>query len=96
MIYITDASIAKRAKRTSDSETVLQLLDLPDDLPLADYTTDSEADDFWDGVTHGIRSAGGVSFENEARELLQIGKMNPANLHFGRPARFTWRLEVPS
>lgn len=41
----------------------------PDDTlpPLPDYATDGETDAFWDGVTHGIRSAGGVSAEDEAK-----------------------------
>ncbi|QLC23787.1 hypothetical protein HFP57_01220 [Parasphingopyxis algicola] len=40
---------------------------VPDDPPLPDYTTDAETDAFWDGVTHGVRSAGGVSAEDEAK-----------------------------
>jgi|GEM_PF-3280251 len=39
----------------------------PEESTLADYATDSENDAFWDGVTHGIRSAGGVSAADEAK-----------------------------
>ncbi|MEM8696705.1 MAG: hypothetical protein AAGE05_11850 [Pseudomonadota bacterium] len=38
-----------------------------DEPPPGDYATDAETDAFWDGVTHGIRSAGGVSSEEEAK-----------------------------
>jgi hypothetical protein len=39
----------------------------PDEPPFTDYATDAETDAFWDGVTQGIRSAGGVSPDDEAK-----------------------------
>ncbi|WP_299326571.1 hypothetical protein [Parasphingopyxis sp.] len=55
----------------TESVSALQPVDnasaAPPELPTPDYATDAETQAFWDGVTHGVRSAGGVSPEDEAK-----------------------------
>jgi hypothetical protein len=64
--------MTQKPDRSVQTPSTLQPLDSapdpePDEAPLADYPSEAETDAFWDGVTHGIRSAGGVSTEDESK-----------------------------